>query len=599
MSTINVTRQPKNIKIAHPDREIVVKRRALTVNLHDGGRRGLPGPEGEQGPQGTPGVVQTIVGGTNVTVDSTDPANPIVNTVQTYDEYIYNSSGAEADNRYNDWSDLMAAISGGQDGPIRITFEEEETLPTGTFNLDNVMFAGTGKLAAFGGYFVTLPDGFNVSSWVNGGITSGLSVIYEGTNPLITYTTGINLFMFGVGSAIATTANVAFDVTGDASFLLTTETGATLPNLSYELMNLDTTGAIIITVKDAVSVEDDVFRGDATTASLALILVNSPAAQIDPDRTDANLTGTMTVSIGSRANLVGFNNTGTGMTSDNVQDAILEAYENTGTGAVDSVFGRTGAVVSANGDYTASQVTNVPSGNISSTQVQAALNELDTEKVSKSGDSMTGNLTTTGAIIVSRTDNQIDVNRPLDTNRAIINFYTNNASGWRLGKYSNSGGNENFILHKSGGGDPLIVDHTTETVYIDKLIASTSIDVNSNPITSVEDPTNAQDAATKNYVDTEIAGIATGITRAIVNTLGNFTAGSTASTDYVYIITGNHTPTMPTAVGNTNRYTFKNNHSANISFSFTGGQTADGGSLTIAPGEAVDLISNNTNWSII
>ncbi len=44
---------------------------------------------------------------------------------------------------------------------------------------------------------------------------------------------------------------------------------------------------------------------------------------------------------------------------------------------VSSVFGRTGAVVAANGDYTASNVTNVPAGTIASITVQAAINELD------------------------------------------------------------------------------------------------------------------------------------------------------------------------------------------------------------------------------
>ena len=52
------------------------------------------------------------------------------------------------------------------------------------------------------------------------------------------------------------------------------------------------------------------------------------------------------------------------------------------TNAVSSVFGRTGAVTAQSGDYNASQITNTPSGNISSITVQAALNELDTEKLS-------------------------------------------------------------------------------------------------------------------------------------------------------------------------------------------------------------------------
>lgn len=52
--------------------------------------------------------------------------------------------------------------------------------------------------------------------------------------------------------------------------------------------------------------------------------------------------------------------------------------------AVASVFGRTGAVAAQSGDYTASQITNVPAGNIAAVTVQAALNELDSEKAAVS-----------------------------------------------------------------------------------------------------------------------------------------------------------------------------------------------------------------------
>ncbi len=51
------------------------------------------------------------------------------------------------------------------------------------------------------------------------------------------------------------------------------------------------------------------------------------------------------------------------------------------TDQVSSVFGRQGIITATNGDYTASQITNVPAGTISATTVQAALNELDVEKV--------------------------------------------------------------------------------------------------------------------------------------------------------------------------------------------------------------------------
>jgi hypothetical protein len=41
---------------------------------------------------------------------------------------------------------------------------------------------------------------------------------------------------------------------------------------------------------------------------------------------------------------------------------------------------RTGAVTSQSGDYSATQITNTPAGAISATNVQAAINELDSEK---------------------------------------------------------------------------------------------------------------------------------------------------------------------------------------------------------------------------
>ena len=63
-----------------------------------------------------------------------------------------------------------------------------------------------------------------------------------------------------------------------------------------------------------------------------------------------------------------------------------------GGGAVSSVAGRTGAVVLAGGD-----VSNAPAGNIAATTIQAAINELDTEKLSLAGGTLTGKLTTVGA----------------------------------------------------------------------------------------------------------------------------------------------------------------------------------------------------------
>lgn len=67
------------------------------------------------------------------------------------------------------------------------------------------------------------------------------------------------------------------------------------------------------------------------------------------------------------------------------------------TDQVQSVFGRSGTVVSANGDYNAGQITFTPAGNIVATTVQAAIAELDGDKAAKWTPVATANYTATPA----------------------------------------------------------------------------------------------------------------------------------------------------------------------------------------------------------
>lgn len=85
-----------------------------------------------------------------------------------------------------------------------------------------------------------------------------------------------------------------------------------------------------------------------------------------------------------RVGTAGTQNLGSGSISFEVGDYVIyngSVWEKSDTtDAVASVFGRTGIVTAQSGDYTASQVTNVAAGNIAATTVQAAINELDSEK---------------------------------------------------------------------------------------------------------------------------------------------------------------------------------------------------------------------------
>jgi hypothetical protein len=74
------------IKLKKNTNSLHVKHVSHEVKLVHVGRRGLPGVDGVDGANGAPGapgVVQSIVAGDNITIDSTDPAHPIVSATSS------------------------------------------------------------------------------------------------------------------------------------------------------------------------------------------------------------------------------------------------------------------------------------------------------------------------------------------------------------------------------------------------------------------------------------------------------------------------------------------------------------------------------------
>ena len=90
-----------------------------------------------------------------------------------------------------------------------------------------------------------------------------------------------------------------------------------------------------------------------------------------------------------------------------------------------------------------------------------------------------------------------------------------------------------------------------------------------------------------------------GITRSVNNIVGNTTAGSVGSTDYDYNCTGALTLTLPTAVGNTNKYSVTR-ISGLTTVATTSSQTINGSAnatLTIN-NMTLTFISDGANWNI-
>ena len=105
------------------------------------------------------------------------------------------------------------------------------------------------------------------------------------------------------------------------------------------------------------------------------------------------------------------------------------------TGNIVSVFGRTGAVTAQTGDYAASQISNTPSGSVSASTVQGAINELDQEKASIS-EAVLGAASLTTATVVPRVvsagtvDNSpLRCGPPADASNPVTCALYNTASG--------------------------------------------------------------------------------------------------------------------------------------------------------------------------
>lgn len=94
------------------------------------------------------------------------------------------------------------------------------------------------------------------------------------------------------------------------------------------------------------------------------------------------------------------------------------------TDAVASVFTRTGAVTAAAGDYTAAEVTNVATGNIAATDVQAALNELDSEKAALSHTHPLAEITDEGALAALNTVGAAQIDNAAVTLAKMANMAT-------------------------------------------------------------------------------------------------------------------------------------------------------------------------------
>lgn len=129
-------------------------------------------------------------------------------------------------------------------------------------------------------------------------------------------------------------------------------------------------------------------------------------------------------------------------------------------------------------------------------------------------------------------------------------------------------------------------------------------ELNGNQIRSVSVPVGDINATGTPSSTTYLRGdgtwspVTSSITRLISSVDVNTTGGSTILTDYVYKATAGLVFTLPTAVGNTNKYTLKAT-TIGVSFATTSAQTVDGSTTgTLITNQSLTFYSDGSNWLI-
>lgn len=170
------------------------------------------------------------------------------------------------------------------------------------------------------------------------------------------------------------------------------------------------------------------------------------------------------------------------------------------------------------------------------------------------------------------------------TGTLTLSTFTLTATGNASVQGTNTGDQNLFGIIAVSGQSNVVADTTNDTLT---LVAGTNITITTD--------------ATTDSITINAATSSTGITRTVSSISTSQTAAAAASTDYVYLVTGTTTLTLPTAVGNTNLYTVKRNDATlTTTIDTTGGQTIDGVATQtlLSQYESMSFISDNSNWFI-
>jgi hypothetical protein len=239
-----------------------------------------------------------------------------------YCDFIFNSAGTQEKNRYNNWDELFEALS-IVEGPKHIYFEQDETIPTGTYNFDHITLHGNCITCAVK---LEFPSGCKITSWLHGGITQGLLCWSSSDDSIWDAPAGI--FVVDRNAAIGSRVEPFIDTTGTTFFVMTLNDNGTLLNdiATYSgyaeapvIYVPNTASNVVLALRSQAHVDDDTIAGDGTVVVYVLSVVLTHGVG-----THAGFTGNFFTINGTNAEYLTFDGTGTDLVATNVNAAIVE-----------------------------------------------------------------------------------------------------------------------------------------------------------------------------------------------------------------------------------------------------------------------------------
>lgn len=259
-----------------------------------------------------------------------DGATPFWQKNNTYHQFVYDSSETSpTGNLYNDWQEMISAMS-QEAGPKIIVFKQDETIPAGAWNLDDVQLRGNGLEYTAGGFTVTFGDNTTISSWTNPSVYSLRLLSTSTTGPIWSPTTAVSLLLETL-THVHSTTQPFIQHSGTGQFVISLKGSARFKLLSGGVHNFHSEA-------DAFS-QVVIYRGDNSlvdnntlSSTNALVFIDI-IADVANDLTVGSYPSTHTaLNVGFSMGLMltaalalGFNPTGLSViTATNAQDAIEE-----------------------------------------------------------------------------------------------------------------------------------------------------------------------------------------------------------------------------------------------------------------------------------